>query len=251
MNRPELHNAFDEAVDRRADRRVLRALDDDRTCASWCWPAGAGASRAGADLNWMKRAAGYALEENLRDARALAEMLRTLASPVEADVARVHGRGDRRRHGPGRGLRHRRRRRTGRVFALSEVRLGLIPAAIAPTSSRRSASAQARRYFLTAERIEAARARELGSRPRGRDPAGCARRPGRRDPRGAARRTAPKAQTAAKELIRAVAQRPVTDALVEDTAQRIARIRATPEAARHRRIPREARGGLGGRSRPD
>ena len=90
MNRPELNNAFNETVIGELTR-ALRAFDDDENVRVVVL-AGRGKSfSAGADLNWMKRAASYSLEENLRDARALAGMLRTLAFLSKPTLARVHG----------------------------------------------------------------------------------------------------------------------------------------------------------------
>ena len=84
-------------------------------------------------------------------------------TPAEADASRaVHGAG----LGGGMGLvaacdiAHRRRR--GRSSRLSEVRLGLIPAVISPYVIRAIGARPARRYFLTAERFDAAEAQRIG-----------------------------------------------------------------------------------------
>jgi methylglutaconyl-CoA hydratase len=114
------------------------------------------------------------------------------------------------------------------VFATSEVKFGIIPAAISPYVIRAIGERQAYRYFQTAERIGAARAAELGL-------AHEAVATDEIDTKlqevvDALLQGGPKSQTAAKALIRAVVNRPVTDAVVEDTARRIATLRATPEA---------------------
>src|SRR4051812_18263748 len=207
MNRPELHNAFNETVIAELTR-ALRACDDDRDVRVVVL-AGRGRSfSAGADLNWMKRAAGYALEENLRDARALAKMLRTLAFLSKPTLARVHGPAI----AGGMGLvsacdvavaSNR------AVFATSEVKFGIIPSAISPYVTAAIGERQARRYFVTAERIEAARALELGLVHELTDPDALDGRVG--EILEALLAGGPKAQAAAKELIRAVAQRPVMD----------------------------------------
>lgn len=226
MNRPEVHNAFDEALiaDLTAACRQLDADDSVRAVVL----AGRGKSfSAGADLAWMKRAASYTVEENLTDAGALAAMLRTLADMKKPTVARVQGAA----LGGGTGL-------TAAcdiaiasstaVFATSEVKFGIIPSAISPYVLRAIGPRQALRYFQSAERFDAARARELGLVHE-------VVAPDALDAKVAEvvvslLQCGPKAQGAAKELIRAVAHQPIGDAVVADTVQRIAHLRATPEA---------------------
>ena len=78
MNRPDLHNAFDEILIAELTAACI-TLDEDQDVRIVIL-AGRGKSfSAGADLNWMKRAANNGLDDNLNDARALARMLRTLA----------------------------------------------------------------------------------------------------------------------------------------------------------------------------
>ena len=175
----------------------------------------------------MKRAAGYSLEENLRDARALAGMLRTLAFLSKPTLARVHGPAI----AGGMGLVSAcdiALASSRAVFATSEVKFGIIPSAISPYVIAAIGERQARRYFLTAERIEASRALALGLVHDVAEPDALDTKVG--EILEALLAGGPKSQAAAKDLIRAVAHHPVTDHLVEDTAQRIARIRATPEA---------------------
>jgi methylglutaconyl-CoA hydratase len=226
MNRPELHNAFNETVIDELTRS-LRELDGDRG-ARVVVLAGRGDSfSAGADLNWMKRAAGYTVEENLRDARALAGMLRTLAFMSKPTVARVHGAAI----AGGMGLVAAcdiAVASTRSFFATSEVKFGLIPSAISPYVIAAIGERQARRYFLGAERISAARAHELGLVHEMTEPEQLDLKIS--EIVGALLAGGPVSQSAAKELIRAVANRPLTDDLVEHTAQRIAALRATPEA---------------------
>ena len=90
LNRPEIHNAFDEALIAKLTETFV-ALDDDRDVRIVVL-AGAGRGFcAGADLNWMKRMAAFGHDENLRDATALAAMLRALYSLSKPTIARVHG----------------------------------------------------------------------------------------------------------------------------------------------------------------
>ena len=117
---------------------------------------------------------------------------------------------------------------TSAVFATSEVRLGLIPSTIAPYVLRAIGPRQALRLFQTAERIDAAQAEKIGLVHE-------AVAPEQLDHRVDAvvrdlLAGAPLAQCAAKDLIQAVANQPVTAELIEDTAQRIANIRSEPEA---------------------
>ncbi len=226
MNRPEVHNAFNAQLI--ADlTAACRALDADGTVRVVVL-AGRGKSfSAGADLNWMKAAGAASVEENLADARRLAAMLRTLAEMTKPTVARVHGAA----LGGGMGLAaacdicvagER------AVFATSEVRFGIIPSAISPYVIRAIGARQAGRYFQTAERISAARALDLGlAHEVAADEALDVRVA---DLVAALLQGGPQAQAAAKDLIRAVANRPVSDEVVEDTARRIATLRATAEA---------------------
>ncbi|KAB2936458.1 MAG: enoyl-CoA hydratase/isomerase family protein [Candidatus Contendobacter sp.] len=226
LNRPDRHNAFDETLiaELTAACQALEADEAMRVVVL----AGRGKSfSAGADLNWMQRAAGYTVEQNLADARQLATMLRTLAELRKPTIARIHGAA----LGGGMGLAAACNlcvASTAASFATSEVRFGLIPATIGPYVLRAIGARQAARYFLTAERIAARRAWELGLVHELTEPDALDARI--RDIVNALLAGGPQAQAAAKDLIRALADRPVDNALVEDTAQRIARIRATPEA---------------------
>ena len=114
------------------------------------------------------------------------------------------------------------------VFATSEVKFGIIPAAISPYVVRAIGARQSYRYFQSAERIDAVRARELGLVHE-------VVAPEQLDTKvqeivDALIQGGPLSQAAAKDLIRAVDNKPINDAVVEDTAQRIAQLRATPEA---------------------
>lgn len=226
MNRPEVHNAFDETLiaELTASFRTLDADPAVRVIVL----AGRGKSfSAGADLNWMKRQGEASLEANLEDARKLAALFRTISTCATPTLARVHGAA----LGGGMGLASACDicvASTHASFATSEVKFGLIPSAISPYVIRAIGERQAYRYFQTAERISAERAWQLGLAhevvaPEALD--------------GAVARLVeallaggPLSQAAATDLIRAVANRPVDDAVVEDTARRIATLRATPEA---------------------
>jgi methylglutaconyl-CoA hydratase len=226
MNRPELHNAFDEILIAELTAACI-ALDKDDDIRAVVL-AGRGKSfSAGADLNWMKRAANNGLDDNLNDARALARMLRVLAEMRKPTIARVQGAA----LGGGMGLAAAcdiAVASSKAVFATSEVKFGIIPSAISPYVLRAIGARQAYRYFQSAERISAERACEIGlvhetvaAEELDNKVAEIV---------AALLQGGPLAQAAAKDLIRAVNNQIINDNLVEDTAHRIAHLRATAEA---------------------
>lgn len=227
LTREAAHNALDEALiealtaafEQAAHAAQTRVVVLRARGKSFC---------AGADLGWMRRAADDGEAENLADARRLAAMLQAIDRCPKPVVAVVHGAA----LGGGVGL-----VATSdialaadtAVFALSEVRLGLIPATIGPYVVAAIGARACRRLFLTAERFDAALALRLGLVHEV-VPAGAL--DGALDRElDALLAGAPGAQTAAKDLIRSVAGRPIDDDLIEDTAGRIARQRAGAEAA--------------------
>jgi methylglutaconyl-CoA hydratase len=225
LNRPEVHNAFDDHLIVELTAR-LRELNREHAIRVVVLAGNGKSFSAGADLNWMKRMAQYSEAENLRDAVSLASLMHTLSEMAKPTVARVGGSA----FGGGVGLvaccdiaiaaRN-------AQFSLSEVRLGLIPAVISPFVIAAIGERQARRYFLTAERFDAAEALRIGLVHRMVDD-------GELDAAVGAivdelLKGGPRAQAAAKALIGSVVNRPVDQRLLEDTAARIARIRVTPE----------------------
>jgi len=226
MNRPDLHNAFDETLITELTAAFM-ALDDDTDIRAVVL-AGRGKSfSAGADLNWMRRAANNGIDDNLNDARALAKMLRTIAEMNKPTIARVQGAA----LGGGMGLASAcdiAVASTRALFATSEVKFGIIPSAISPYVLRAIGARQAYRYFQSAERIDAARAREIGLVHETVEPEQLDAKV--QEIVEALLVGGPAAQAAAKALIRAVNNQPINDTIVEDTAHRIAHLRATPEA---------------------
>ena len=226
MNRPDRHNAFDELL----IEELTRGLDEleAHPAVRVVVLSGAGKSFcAGADLNWMKRAAGYTHDENLADAKKLAELMRTLNDLKKPTVARVQGPA----YGGGVGL----------VaccdialatfdaqFALTEVKLGLIPAVISPYVIAKLGENYARRYFLTAERFSASEAYRIGMVheivP---DEAGLDDAVG--EIVDILLKNGPGAMAAAKQLVATVASQPVSGMLIDHTAQAITRQRASLE----------------------
>jgi methylglutaconyl-CoA hydratase len=225
LNRPAVHNAFDDALIARLTE-VLRELGEDPGVRVVVL-GGAGKSfSAGADLTWMKRMAGYSRTQNLADAMGLAQLLNTLDTLPRPTIAAVHGAA----FGGGVGLVAACDIAVAAgtaAFSLSEVRLGLVPAVISPYVVAAIGARQARRYFLTAERFDAGEAQRMGLVHEVTAPEAL-------DDRVAAiaaelLRGGPVAIGAAKELVAAVADRPVDEALMADTARRIAEIRAGEE----------------------
>lgn len=160
LNRPEIHNAFDDVLIGvlTACFTALQADDAVRIIVL----GGRGKSFcAGADLNWMKRMVSYSREENLADSRKLLEMLRTLDECDKPVLARVHGAA----LGGGAGLvsvADIAVAAEGAKFGTTEAKLGILPAVISPFVLARIGPAHARELFLTGERIDAARAQAVG-----------------------------------------------------------------------------------------
>jgi methylglutaconyl-CoA hydratase len=226
LNRPELHNAFDDAMIAELTR-ALRKVDDDRKVRVVVLAANGQSFSAGADLNWMKRMAAYSAAENLRDATGLAELMSTLDTLSKPTVARVQGSA----YAGGLGLIAccdiAVAARTAQ-FAVTEVRLGLIPAVIAPYVVRALGARAARRWFLTGERFDAAEAFRLGLIHDLVEESALTE-----TINGIVTHLymgGPVALGACKEWIARVADRPIDEALAGDSARRIAAIRTTAEA---------------------
>ena len=160
LNRPEIRNAFNEVMlaeilqicTELAERKDVRALVFTGEGKAFC---------AGADLNWMKKMVNYTFEENLADAMILANAMNALYSMPQPTIARVNG------HAIGGGMGF----VTGcdiaiasdkAVLSLSEVKIGLVPACIAPYVIRKAGPGKSKEFFLTGERMTAERALEAG-----------------------------------------------------------------------------------------
>lgn len=160
LNRPEKHNAFDDAIIAELTAK-LKQLDADPAVRVVILTGAGKTFSAGGDLNWMRSMAGFSEKQNVEDALKLADLMDTLDTLSKPSIARVNGPA----YGGGVGLvaccdvaiasDHAK-------FALTEVRLGLIPAVISPYVIAAIGAHQARRYFLTAEPIEAKQAYEMG-----------------------------------------------------------------------------------------
>lgn len=226
MARPAVFNAFDEAMIGELDAAFAQAEADPAVRVIVLAGEGKHFS-AGADLQWMQRASEATLEWNVGDARRFAGMLARIERCPKPTVARVQGAA----LGGGVGL-------TAvcdlaiaadnASFAVSEAKFGILPSVIGPYVTNAVGKRQARRLALTTERIGAAEALAMGLVTKvvaldaldgAVDEAVTALLAG-----------GPNAQREIKQLFAQLHEGPVTDAVVELTAQTIARVRGTDEA---------------------
>jgi methylglutaconyl-CoA hydratase len=225
LDRPDVHNAFNDeliakitlAFQDLGQNAAVRVIVLRSTGKSYS---------AGGDLNWMKRATTYTPDENLRDARAGAEMFLTVARCPKLVIARVHGSA----LGGGSGL----------VaacdiavsveaaeFGFPESRIGLLPGIIGPFVIARIGITNAREYFLTGERFSAARAKDIGLiQYLAADEAAMDRLIASKIE--AALTASPAAIASAKELIFNIANRPI-ESVLDVGAKAIADARVSPE----------------------
>ncbi len=226
LNRPDIRNAFDDVLISNLNKTLLE-IEKDKTVRAVVLAGAGNAFCAGADLNWMKRMAGYGYEQNLADAKALAGMLKALDRLSKPTVARVHGPA----FAGGVGLVAACDIAIGSSaaeFALTEVKLGLSPATISPYVVRAIGERAARRYFHTGERFGAEEGFRLGllsllTSVEKLDEAVA-------ETVKHLAQGGPEAHRKIKDLIAAVARGgPVSEALIDDTAGRIAEIRVSPE----------------------
>ncbi len=226
LNRPDMRNAFDDTLIAALTAAVRTAADAPQVRVLLLTGAGK-AFCAGGDLNWMRKMGTLTAAENRQDATRLADMLHAVWTCPKPIVACVNGDA----YAGGMGLvaacdiaiaadtAH---------FCLSETRLGLLPATISPYVIRAMGERAANRYFLTAERFDAATALRLGLVH------DVAPADQLRDTADALCRTlcanGPGAVQASKRLVRDFAGKPLDAALIADTVERIAAIRSTDEA---------------------
>ncbi len=226
LNRPEIHNAFnDELIEKLTRELKLLAGDNDvravilsATGKSFC---------AGADLNYMRRMAGYTEQQNLADASALAEMLSLLDNLPKPTVALVQGAAIAGGVGLVSACDIAIAARSA-TFSIAEVRLGLIPSVISPFVINAIGVRRANRYFLTGERFDAVEAERIGL-VHDVVPDEALQASGDAFVKQLLQ-GGPKAQAEIKALIDAVRSRPIDAGLASETARRIARVRASAEA---------------------
>lgn len=160
LNNPDKHNAFDDQIIGQLTEAFVAIASNSDVRVMVLGSEGKSFS-AGADLEWMKRMASYSYDENLRDASALALMLKTLNEIPQPTIARVQGA----TFGGAVGLVSccdMALATSAASFSLSEVKIGLVPATISPYVIAAIGQRAARRYFVTAERFDAHRAMEIG-----------------------------------------------------------------------------------------
>ena len=225
LNRPDVRNAFNSALIAELTE-AFRTLGADPALRVIVLGGRGKVFCAGADLNWMRGMADYSWDQNKADAAALAEMLWTLYRCPLPVLARVHGDC----YAGGVGLAAACDvvvAAEGLHFCLSEARLGLLPATISPYVVRALGEQASRRYFVTAERFGAARAHALGlvhelcpAEALDSTVAGIV---------DALVANGPAAVKASKRLVQDVAGRAIDEALRDETARRIADIRASDE----------------------
>lgn len=225
LNRPDVRNAFNETAIAEL-RRAFDTLARDDGLRAVVLGGHGKAFCAGADLSWMRAMADYSWEQNRADAQALADMLWAIYSCPVPVIGRVHGDC----YAGGVGLAAACDvlvASDAAGFCLSEARLGLLPATIAPYVVRALGEQASRRFFVTAERFGALQAQALGFVH-----ALCAldELDAKVDEIVAAIvANGPVAVRACKQLVHDVAHRPIDAALRDDTARRIADIRASDE----------------------
>jgi methylglutaconyl-CoA hydratase len=227
LNRPNLCNAMDEIMIAELTA-ILTALGQNSQIRTLILAGNGACFSSGSDLNWMKRGALADPSHNFEDALRLARLLRTLDRLPIPTIARVHGP----TLGVGLGLIAccDLAVSTDNVwFTIPETRLGLIPAVVGPYVISRIGSNAARRYFLTAEKFNSQTACRIGLIHE-------------HCPNISAMdaqiecwineicQNSPHALAAAKRLITSVDHRPIDDAMISDTAHRIAHIRTHEEA---------------------
>jgi methylglutaconyl-CoA hydratase len=225
LNRPDVRNAFNETMITELTA-AFRALDADAEVRAIILAGHGKAFCAGADLNWMKKMAGYTYEQNYEDALGLANMLHAIHGVKKPTIARVHGAA----FAGGMGLVAAcdiAVAAQSAEFCLSEVKLGLVPATISPYVIAAMGERAAYRYMLSAEPFPAAEAYRIGfvqeiaqdeeldgiiNQLLGHLVVG-----------------SPAAHAATKDLLRAVAGQRLGPDLIKDTATRIAAARASDD----------------------
>jgi methylglutaconyl-CoA hydratase len=225
LNRPEVRNAFNDGVVTELTD-AFRTLAQDAELRAVVLGGHGKAFCAGADLSWMRAMADYTWPQNRADAARLAEMLWTIWTCPVPVVGRIHGDC----YAGGVGLAavcDVLVAAEGVHFCLSEARLGLLPATIGPYVVKALGEQASRRWFVTAERFSATRAQALGFvhevvAAEALD--ACVA-----EIVAAIVANGPAAVRACKRLVQDVAGREIDAALRDETARRIADIRASAE----------------------
>jgi len=225
LNNPEKHNAFDDGIIKQLTD-IFNDISNRDDISIMILASNGKSFSAGADLGWMKRMASYSYEDNLKDANALAQMLKALNFLPQTTIAKIQGAA----FGGAVGLASCCDiviASTKASFCLSEVKLGLIPATISPYVVDAIGLKASRRYFQTAERFFSDKAQLLGLVDEVVSPELLT---------GEVNSMVEKllvngsqARQQAKKLSQDVAFQAIDDNLLKDTSERIAAIRVSTE----------------------
>lgn len=226
LNRPTRHNALDETLINEITAGLLDLESDPRVHLVVLSSVGKSFC-AGADISWLKRETSNTLEENLRDARNLGRLMTTLNNLRKPTIGRVQGP----TFGSGVGL----------VaccdiaiatydaqFALSDVKLGIIPAVVSPFIMAAVGERFVRRYTLSAERFSAAEAYRIGLVHEV-VPDETELDQALIEIVDSLLKNGPQAMAECKSLLRDLSARPIDDDIIEEAAQRMARVRSSAE----------------------
>jgi len=225
LNNPDKHNAFDDQMIGQLTEAFVAIADNSNVRVMVLGSEGKSFS-AGADLEWMKRMASYSYDENLRDASALALMLKTLNEIPQPTIARIQGPA----FGGAVGLVSccdMAVAASAASFSLSEVKIGLVPATISPYVIAAIGQRAVRRYFVTAERFDAHRAMEIGLVNEVVDAEQLDQEIDRLI--DALLANGPEAILAAKRLVFDIAGKPIDQQLIDSTCETIAAIRVSEQ----------------------
>lgn len=226
LNRPEVRNAFNEGLIAEL-QDIFTKLGTDERCRVIVLQANGKSFCAGADLNWMKSMANFTKEENIADSRKMALMLNTIYACPKPVIAKVQG--DAYAGGVGLASVCDILIASNQVrFCISEAKLGLLPATIAPYVIRALGEQASRRYFVTAEIFTASHAKEMGFVHELVDPDALDNKVD--EVCQAILSNGPMAVMACKKIVRDISQQAITPTLLEDTVERIANIRTSNEA---------------------
>lgn len=226
INRPEVRNAFNAELIGELQIAFER-LGSSEQCHVIVLQASGKSFCAGADLNWMKSMTNYSQEENIVDASKMAKMLNTIYSCPIPVIASVQGDA----YAGGVGL--------AAVcdilvasnqarFCISEAKLGLLPATIAPYVIRALGEQASRRYFITAEVFSASTAKEIGFVHELVNPEDLDAKVN--EICESITNNGPHAVKACKKIVRDLSYQAISDNLIQDTVRRIAHIRNSSEA---------------------
>ena len=225
LNNPDKHNAFDDGIIKQLTD-IFNDISKRDDISTMILASNGKSFSAGADLGWMKRMAGYSYEDNLKDANALATMLKALNFLPQTTIAKIQGAA----FGGAVGLASCCDiviASTKASFCLSEVKLGLIPATISPYVVDAIGLKASRRYFQTAERFFADKAQQIGLVDEVVSPEELT------DAVNAMVATllanGNQARRQAKKLSQDVVFQTIDDNLLKDTSERIAAIRVSSE----------------------